>query len=494
MKADELLDIIGETKGVYVMEAQRHREERPQKSPHSRWKVLLIAAIVSILLAGCAVAYVLRLENMKLGEFTVPSHDTQNTESTLTGNVLSLQGIKGSNAYNAGKEWLDYLNAYQREADTSAPLTSEEEMKYYGLMCSTRAMADKVDELCEKYGLHLHGEVFHEVPYADMCRLMGFDSIIREGIDVEDSNWGGRFYQDGNFYIESTLTLPGSEEPASYIFNYSYNPKNAFDDVFVYIGDMEKFREWSYTTENGTELLLILGQRGAILASDREDAFISVNIDPTWEPFEMSKGEVEALAEIFDLSIQTTPLDVSALEEARAIQQTVIEARLGEDPFVKDSYGEFAKSLLSLVEAAEEYTYTIRDMNRDGTEELVIFRDEMACNFVTMSKGKTAEFGNGRPKIWREEDVFIEIYDYPSEYPGEEDKGAAIYRYDGTAKVALKNYLHYQDGWREWTPGTDEISETVLTEEKFEAIVDSYHPIDLSTLNLKPLRELAERK
>ena len=75
MTSMELFDILGTARDSYVQEVQRIRTgacTAKTKKP-SRRRLLLIAAIVALtlLLVGCAVVYVLRLQDMKVGEYSI---------------------------------------------------------------------------------------------------------------------------------------------------------------------------------------------------------------------------------------------------------------------------------------------------------------------------------------------------------------------------------------------------------------------------------------
>lgn len=136
--------------------------------------------------------------------------------------------------------------------------------------------------------------------------------------------------------------------------------------------------------------------------------------------------------------------------------------------------------------------YTIRDMNGDGTEELVIYHDRMVSDIVTMKEGKTKWFGgNGRPWVWCEGDLFMDCFNY-GDYGGDNhDDAVIIRRFEGTKKIDVRQFRHCDSQqWRELDPFTD-IPITNLTDEQFQEIMDSYPPIDLDTLNLKPLEVLA---
>ena len=89
-----------------------------KRSPKRMW---LIAAIIALILClvGCAVAYVLSLDNMILGTEFIEDR----TGVTEPRTQLSLQGFVGSNSYQATKEWFDFLQTY--DPDGAIELSDE---------------------------------------------------------------------------------------------------------------------------------------------------------------------------------------------------------------------------------------------------------------------------------------------------------------------------------------------------------------------------------
>ena len=115
MKAIDLLETMGSIRDRYILEAQE-----PEKRSLSLTRVLLIAAIISLLLllVGCAVVYVLQLQDMKLSETTVSEPAWSGpggeyvpaTEYTVT--ELSLQGYSESPEQQAMLEWQAFTDTY----------------------------------------------------------------------------------------------------------------------------------------------------------------------------------------------------------------------------------------------------------------------------------------------------------------------------------------------------------------------------------------------
>ena len=101
MNANELLDIIGDSRNEYIMEAQRHRGGSAVKRRTPIKRVLLIAAVLAMLVAlvGFA-AIVLNLDSLILGNYASENYTGETQEMTL----LSKQKYSGTVNYLASKK------------------------------------------------------------------------------------------------------------------------------------------------------------------------------------------------------------------------------------------------------------------------------------------------------------------------------------------------------------------------------------------------------
>ena len=102
------------------------------------------------LLVGCAVVYMMHLDDLVLGK---ESDATGGTEEIT---LLSLQGFADSPNYQAAKEWMEFLNSYDTDKSILHSLSNEEvdsfNDEYYSYTCYTDEMANKIEEISKKYG------------------------------------------------------------------------------------------------------------------------------------------------------------------------------------------------------------------------------------------------------------------------------------------------------------------------------------------------------
>ena len=151
MNLYDLLNVIGEAKESFVLEAIESRDRKSTKRMSMR-RPLLIAAIVAImlLLVGCAVVYVLRLQDMSVGKETY----TQNFDDSGKAidpiekeqDVLTLFGHSGDPIQQATKEWFDFLETYDPDGALmdNSPDNPEIPNQYeYTYFCYTKEMMNK---------------------------------------------------------------------------------------------------------------------------------------------------------------------------------------------------------------------------------------------------------------------------------------------------------------------------------------------------------------
>lgn len=491
MNAMELLDIIGGIRGEYIMEAQRHREHKAVRRRRSPLKVLLVAAAMAALLAGCAYA-VLRLQDLKAEEPFSYFHLDEPTDH------ISMQGYAGSDSYMAAKEWNDYLKSYDQEQI----LFNDEEYAriqaldgYGNYLCYTQEMMDKLDEICEKYNMNLIGK--QDLWPAGIQKILK-DPSSAVTAHVPGAVYGSFFYEDGSFEVTGDLSLPEEIWPADLHFGYLCLMKCTLNDSFMDVGDIEAYDQWAYTTKSGVPVMLAVSHDKALIIADQPDCFVTVNLmNPTQgeavygqSEQTMDRGAMEAFAEAFDLSFRVNP-------EEEKQNQPVMEPRAPFDPkdydtFNQPNYAAFVKCYLRSVlspfanEMPSEPYYTFYDINHDGVEELIIFRDGKIEWIAVERNGVVERIEWMYTKELCEGDVLIELQWIPEM----NEKSYSIYRLEGEKHNLLHAMRNEGSGWKNSASNSADLG-APMTEQEVMDIVNSYQRTDLSTLNPRPLKELA---
>lgn len=354
MKGRDIFLGLSYIDGKYVEEAEfgvftpeKGERAKPRKAKRLR-RPLLIAAIVALtaLLAGCAVAYVLHLRDLKLGtrEFQVDIWNEEEQVSkteTVTQTALSLNGITGSPSYQAAKEWFDFTQSYDPDQKILGSVWGNlpEYPGYEGYNLYSQEMVDKVDEIVEKYHLKLDGSALASSSPRATYRYLGIESMLNPGTTAQarEPNLGW-YTEAGHFYTSFDLQL-GEEtgwEPRVPCV-YEIRPKDCFFTQTLDIDDSVDWKEWNYKTAAGDQVLILRAEdywAGWILC-DRSDAMVALRADTTrmvgtdeggYSHFiktPMTERQIEQLADAINFSLVPKPGDPALLDETANVDTSV---------------------------------------------------------------------------------------------------------------------------------------------------------------------------
>lgn len=287
------------------MESMRHKKRYLKK--------VMTAAAVICLLAALSTAALAR-DFLGLRSWLMPARqEVQTPVDPETGereirevDMISLAGYDDTPESRAVAEWQEFLSGYDSDgaildAIGNSPTGLEER---YGLyLVYTQEMADKLDEIVEKYSLKLHTRIIdvYEHPEA-------FDSC---GDFLGDNRaYSAYMYEDGTFKFDGDIDLPDYG-----ILSYQFMRcvRGSFTDVLLNITDVEQYREWTYSTKSGLPVTLALGPGKALILADLGDSFVSVNVlagtesedDGLFSSGPFLKQDLESLADSFDFSALT---------------------------------------------------------------------------------------------------------------------------------------------------------------------------------------------
>lgn len=480
-------------------------------------KPVLIAAIVAlmVLLMGCAVV-ALNLGDLKIGEYTytesryIDENGNKIPETEKTRDVISLQGIAGSPSQLAAREWYEFESTYDVDWATVDSDDYEKPEEYAAYFVYDQNMQDKVDEICEKYGLKLAGTIAYVQHWDEdiFYESLGIDSLLKKDAQVRKGNGSGYFYECGNFKLEFGVTLnsPDVEWKREVYISMRYADKAYLDTVFETIADAGSAEQWTYTIEDGSQVLVVKTEDSVSVFCDREDAFISVSFsiyhqyDDNSRAY-MSDRDVELLIDAIDFTIKPQKPDMDAvkvkLEKSNqnymAEQEAMYES-MG-DPYVKDSYQDYIEDLLNY--ASGEYTYGFADVNGDGFEELLIgelsvieyFGGDENCftEVITLKDGKTKFFFSTTLPTYLCEGYALES-NQNSEYCQWYGYYTLGTNYDPEKMCCEKyefiSYDKYDEVWK--YSDFSAIADTVISEKEAKDIMDSYSRI---SLEMKPISE-----
>lgn len=362
-----------------ITEVKRHRTFR---------RPLLVAAIIALLLmlVGCAVVYVLRLQDMSIGTETYTQtfdDDGKYLDEPVerTRDVLTLFGHSGDNIQKATAEWFAFLETYDPDGALMDNNPDHEEIpnRYeYTYGCYTPDMVAKVDEIAARYNLKLLEEwlPFQAWQSDIFLEESGIGSLVRPGSGAVMTRLSGMFYPPYNFDVDIELKADSLEN--NLWVTVLYARKDYFPKDYPGGTDLSLYEQWDYTAPDGTTLLLALNTKGhGYVIAELENAMMILSIDgnfstsayPTADEV-MTREELEAAAAVFDYSIQPQIFERTAVEKLLEESQAAYDA---ENAYEPETFGSFVDVLIGRYPTPNETAkYTFFDLTGDGEEELLI--------------------------------------------------------------------------------------------------------------------------
>lgn len=383
MKSEDILYSIGWVKDAYIEEMMQPAQSAKTRKHSGKWGWLIAALISLLLLSGCAMLYMMSLNGLILGK---ESYSNDTTGETGEISLLSLQGFSNSPNYQAAKEWMDFLNSYDTDKSILHSLSNEEvdsfSDEYYSYTCYTDEMANKIDEICEKYGLQKQGVPQYEQSWKNICHALQVNDLISVTSGIRVENGSGYIYRSGTFMLEADIALSQSEDWNS--FDIYCAAKTDFDDVYMVIVDMDSYEQWNYTRADGIEVLIAMQPYSAFIFAENTNYFFKAGLTFTSESG-INKESVEKLAENLNLSFT---LKYIGDEEWTYLENNQIARKelLPLGTYKNGTYDERVRFHLENKPDPEELEYALVDIDGNGDLDLLIGRNGI-IRYVYMSDG-----------------------------------------------------------------------------------------------------------
>lgn len=263
----------------------------------------IAVAVIAALGAASYAAFRGGLEGVAFGdsgsdateEIVIPDGGSGIVLDSAKNQFISLQGYADTNEYQASKEWRTFEDSYDRDwsicdaydKECKETHTDPFEEKYPGYGIYSQEMADKVEEIIAKYGLKLRGKLLD-------CDVD--EKFINENYgDIFDGVTGvGYAYEDGTFQLDADYKQVS--------FQIRRCMEGSFDTVYLNVGEISSYEQWTYKTESGVEVSISMSDNKSVILADTPKGFVVVNILPNWDddgnqlpPY--TKAQIEELAD-----------------------------------------------------------------------------------------------------------------------------------------------------------------------------------------------------
>lgn len=507
LNAFELLCAIGAARDGYIAEAEAIRSgDAPAHPRRLSWqRTMLIAAVIALalLLVGCAVAVLLNLNSLS---FRQEEQTDQRTGQTQVWNLVSLQGFVGSDNYKATQEWYECWQSDTSAYDDARTIDDA----YSAYQCYSLEGKAKIDEICEKYGLKLLGEGNSACSVQEILYALGIRHLVSTSTVADTQLHGGGFYPGGSFWMLGEITLPQGDGlwPHPIEFRFRYVMKDVFDNTYLNVGDIQDYDQWQYTAPDGTALSLAISQRMGLILLDRENAFISIQVqNPSVEDLQgnartMSREDLEAFAAVFDYTFTPGPVNqemTMVLDAAYAYDSTYSFQKNwlpeSSEPYpAATAYAQQVKQVLETTGEPERLGYAFLDIDGNGVEELLIGKDGYCTYVFTESEGAVETYADEGTFSWCypcEGGTLVCVMDltakdyYIRTIDGSDITSSHI-RYTPATPTEPEQWSKYIS-WNEYEP---------ITQEAFQSIVDACVriPVTMQPLTEYPLEETVNRR
>ena len=350
-------------------ERPHRRGAHQQKASSQRWWTIIpaAAALFAVVLLGIFV----------IGRMDKASPSMSNVPAA----PLTLESLQSSANYKASMEIKDYVQSYNATGDVDETLS--EAYRAYG--CRNTEMAQKVDEICAKYGLNKVGNAISPDTTEEMFTALNVRSMVRDSGNGDVTTSNPSYSADGNFEFWGATTVSGVDYAIEY---RAYRAmKQTLSTAYWEIENTNDYQWSNAVTTAGTDVLIAVGQSNSLVLTDTGDSVVVIVVmNATTGDTQTGKAALEALANTFDLSLaprnRNDPAETTApTENGTAIPEAYQPVIAKYTTALTEHWGGEAcinadiSLLVSYVTSPSELGYALLDLDNDGTDELIIAND-----------------------------------------------------------------------------------------------------------------------
>lgn len=220
--------------------------------------------------------------------------------------AISLSGLQDTPESRALAEWQSFLDSYDADGSIIARIGNAPtgfEADYGCYQVYTQEMADRLDEIAEKYGLKLHRQLEIVAPEQ-------WNEAVGPFLMGTNDAYSGYIYEDGTFQYDGAGSLPGY---GTLDYQFRRSVRGTLHDVILNVTDVSQYESRTYETLSGVTVTLALGPAKGLILADLEDSFVTVNVlagtetpvDDVFSSGPITEKELEALADLFNFPALT---------------------------------------------------------------------------------------------------------------------------------------------------------------------------------------------
>ncbi|MCL2828841.1 MAG: hypothetical protein FWD99_08930 [Oscillospiraceae bacterium] len=272
---------------------------------------LLIAALC-LLFVVSATAFGTNFFGFGLQDMALPSPEPivfeypDGTVEEFSMTLISLQH-PDTPEHAAAVAWQTFLNAYDIDATGGNWSDVSPEYRIYGAY--SLEMVEKIREITAYYELSLLGEMLDIRTEEEFHASIAYGPFLNDAIDW----FTGYQFESGTFQGDGQFGNIG--------FQLRFARRGVFDYVFLNVGDIADFTEWTFQNTFGMPMLLLQSTHASLIILETEAASIRVNIlagtagdrwNPDAPPF--GPSDLEHFANLIDFGqLRSEVPDLSAV-------------------------------------------------------------------------------------------------------------------------------------------------------------------------------------
>lgn len=203
----------------------------------------------------------------------IPETGMSDESEERANDSIGLSGYQGSPEAQALAEWLSFLTTYDSDhailKEIGNGLTETDDTRYGLYYVYTQDMADKLEEIIQKYGLKLHTDI-NVVSQEELVFRVGGD-FMQDGL----IRYWAYIYEDGTFQFDGDIEL---QDYGTVAYQFMRMVKGTFNETMLHIGNISDYREFEYVTSGGERVMCALGTDKALIYMDSESCFILMNV------------------------------------------------------------------------------------------------------------------------------------------------------------------------------------------------------------------------